>query len=218
MLHPPATMSADKHLNALFDADRAAHQAEATLLEENDDKTLQSTLADAVDEALGLDDEAEAAMRLSRLADLCAQVQGAKLADALIRILGFEDNSVRVSAGEALRDFAYDRYAEVARAIERALEKEVEGPALEELPWVLAEVGEPSAVPLIASFLEHEDPQVVASGIEALAELGDPGAAKPLSALKNDGRVVQLEEGDVTHSATLGELAEEALAELGDYD
>lgn len=207
-------MSAAQHLQSLFDADRAAREAENQLLQSGDEKALQRLLFDAVEQARKLDDAAEASTRLTRLADLCAQVQGPKLADALIHILGHDDPTVRVAAGEALRDFAYDRYAEVARAIERALESELDGPALEELPWVLAEVGEPSAVPLISAFLEHDNPQVVSSGIEALAELGDPAAEPALSRLTSDGRVVQLQEGEMTHSATLGELAQEALGEL----
>jgi len=89
---------------------------------------------------------------------------------------------------------------------------------MEELPWVLAEVGEPSAVPLIARFLEHDDVEIVASAIEALSELGDPSAIPHLEKLEDDERVAQLEEGDASYSATLGELAEEAIEGLSGED
>jgi len=141
-------------------------------------------------------------------------VQRQPMASALIDILGSDDAAVRVAAGEALRDFAYDRYAEVARAIENALDEDLDGPAMEELPWVLAEVGEPSAVPLISRFLDHSDIDVIASAIEALAELGDPAAVVHLETLEGDERVAQIEEGEASYSATLGELAEEAVGDL----
>jgi HEAT repeat protein len=90
------------------------------------------------------------------------------------------------------------------------------GPALSEIPWILAEIAEPSAVPLIARFLKHQDPEVVASSIEALAEIGDREAVGLLEPLAKDKRVVELDEGDSSFSTTLGELAREAIAELED--
>lgn len=207
-------MSLPDQLDTLFAADRASRKAEARLLAHEDATELRRALVCAVDEAMDLDDALEASVRLTRLADLCAQVQGPDMADALITILGHDDAAVRVNAGEALRDYAYDRYAEVARAIEGALDDELDGPAMEELPWVLAEVGEPSAVPLISRFLDHASVDVVAGAIEALSELGDPAAVPHLETLEGDERVAQLEEGDASYSATLGELAEEALADL----
>jgi len=207
-------MSAKQHLDQLFASDRAAREAEARLLEAGSPAELSRVLEEAVHTALALSDAFEASIRLTRLCDLCAQVQGQPMARALIEILGSDDAAVRVAAGEALRDFAYDRYAEVARAIESALDGELAGPAMEELPWVLAEVGEPSAVPLISRFLDHPDVDVVASAIEALAELGDPAAVVHLETLEGDERVAQIEEGEASYSATLGELAEEALSDL----
>ena len=94
-------------------------------------------------------------LRLERLADLCAQVEGPEMADALIAILDDDAPSVRVQAAEALVDVGFERYAEVARAIERALARGEHGPAMQELPWVLCEIAEPSARPLIARFLQE---------------------------------------------------------------
>lgn len=207
-------MSARQLLDSLFDADRKVREAEALLFAESDGEELSKVLERAVEQALALSDAQESQGRLVRLADLCAQVQGQRMASALVRILNHEAPEVRVAAGEALRDFAYDRYAEVARAVERALDERLSGPALSEVPWILAEIGEPSALPLIGRCLTHPDPEVVASGIEALAELGDPEAVALLEPLTRDQRVVELSEGDGSYSTTLAELASEAITEL----
>jgi HEAT repeat protein len=209
-----AKPNAQQLLAQLFDADRRVREAEAALLEAAQGDPLEQALARATDEAIALSDGDEGAARLIRLADLCAQAQGPRMADTLLRILNHEEPQVRVAAGEALRDFAYDRYAEVARAIERVFERDVHGPALSEIPWILAEIAEPSAVPLIARCLKHKDPEVVASGIEALAEIGDPEAVVLLKPLTKDKRVVELDEGETAFSTTLGELAREAIEEL----
>src|SRR5690349_7196022 len=110
-------------LNALFDAERALRAAETSLLQ-NEPKALSELLARAVAEAKKIDDGDERRLRLERLADLCAQVAGPAMTDALIAILDEPTQAVRVAAGEALADVGYERYAEVARGIERALATE----------------------------------------------------------------------------------------------
>ena len=207
-------MSAKQLLDTLFEADRNVREAETQLLAESDEEELTKTLERATEAALTLDDAREANGRLIRLSDLCAQVQGQRMADTLIRILNHEAPEVRVAAGEALRDFAYDRYAEVARAVERACDAKLSGPGLAEVPWILAEIGEPSALPLIGRCLQHADVEVVASAIEALAELGDPEAIDLLKPFGKDKRVVELNEGDQSYSTSIGELAQEAISEL----
>jgi HEAT repeat protein len=202
-------------LSSIFDADRSLRAAEAKLMDDHDPAALEDLLSDAVDGALRLDDRAEATMRLERLADLCAQVPGPRMADALLRILGDDSPSVRTTAGEALLDVAYERYAEVARAIERALTNGVGAPAAAELPYILAEVGEPSALPLIRRFLDHADPEVVAAAIESLAQLGDPDAASDLERFVDDGRHVTMEDFEEETATTIGELARDALDLLG---
>lgn len=197
-------------LQTIFDAERNLRQAETRLLGREADG-VASALSAAVDEAIALDDRDEAVLRLERLADLCAQVSGPAMADALLRILNHEAPSVRVAAGEALLDVAYERYAEVARAIERALDATVEGPAMAELPYVLAEVGEPSALPLIRRFLAHPEPDVVAAAIEALAQLGDPDAIADLRPLVEDDRAVSMQLFEEDSRTTVGDLARDAI-------
>jgi HEAT repeat protein len=123
---------------------------------------------------------------------------------------------VRVQAAEALVDVAYDRYVEVARSIERLLEQGAAGPAMRELPWVLAEVAEPSAAKLISRFLTQETAEIVASAIEALAQLQDPSAVPALRKLQDDPREVTMDDGHEEQTTTIGDLASEAVEALSD--
>jgi HEAT repeat protein len=202
-------------LERIFDADRAMRKAETSLLRKRRAKALVDVLVDATREALATQDHDEATMRLERLADLCAQVPGPEMTDALIAILNHDEPRVRVAAGEALRDVGFERYAEVARGIERALDRGDAGPAMSELPWVLAEIAEPSALPLIRRFLVHPEADVVAASIEALSQLGEPEAVADLQRFVDDTRIVTVEDFEDETKTTLGELAKEALVELG---
>lgn len=204
-------------LEAIFDADRALRAHERSLLSA-DHAVLRKLLAKAVADARGLPDRHEAVLRLERLADLCGQVHGPEMTDALVAILDDETPSVRVEAAESLADVGFERYAELARGVERALGRGDAVRALQELPWVLVEIAEPSARQLIARFLKHPQVEVVASAVEALAELGDPDAVQDLRPLRDDPRPVELDEGDDEGMATLGDLVCETLAELGDGD
>jgi len=208
-------MAATDLLTRIFEADRMLRSAEAELFRETREEALVELLEAATAKALSLADREEATMRLERLADLCAQVPGPRMTDALIAILNDQEPRVRVAAGEALRDVGYERYAEVARGIERALDANTRGPAMSELPWVLAEIGEPSALPLIRRFLVHMDPDVTAAAIEALAQLGDPEAIADLKRFVDDTRTVVLEDLDEEERTTIGDLARDALDMLG---
>lgn len=204
-------MSLSKELERIFDADRTLREAERVLLRKRSAPELITLLEHETERALRLSDRAEATMRLERLADLCAQVPGPRMTDALIAILNDAEPRVRVAAGEALRDIGYERYAEVARGIERALDAGSAGPVLSELPWILAEIAEPSALALIRRFLDHEDADVVAAGIEALAQLRDPDSIPHLERFLGDPRVVIIEDFEDETKTTLGELAADAL-------
>lgn len=201
------------HLNALFEAERALRSAENALLQ-NQPGELSELLSAAVKEAKGLDDKAESRLRLERLADLCAQVPGPEMTDALISILDDASPAVRVQAAEALADVGFDRYAEVARGVERALSAPLTF-ALQELPWVLIELGEPSVRKLLVGFLDSKDGDVVASAVEALAELGDAASIKDLKKLTDDSREVDIEGDEGEETVTVGDLALEAIDALG---
>lgn len=211
-------MSLSDQLQRIFDADRSLREAEKLLLRKQRANDLVALLTAETTKALAMEDRQEATMRLERLADLCAQVPGPAMADALIAILNDAEPRVRVAAGEALRDVGYERYAEVARAIERAIDRGEAGMAMSELPWVLAEIGEPSALPLIRRFLDHPHPDVIAAAIEALSQLGEPDAARDLKRFLGDPRSVIIEDFEDETKTTLGDLAEDALRELGYAD
>ncbi|MFA9469172.1 MAG: HEAT repeat domain-containing protein [Deltaproteobacteria bacterium] len=208
-------MSLPDELQRIFDADRVLLKAESALLRKKGSEELITLLEQETEGALQMEDRKEGAMRLERLADLCAQVPGPRMTDALIAILDDGEPRVRVAAGEALRDLGYERYAEVARGIERALDRNADGIAMSELPWVLAEIAEPSALPLIRRFLDHPSAEVVAAAIEALAQLQDPEALADLERFVGDERIVTIEDFEDETKTTLGELAEDALEILG---
>lgn len=207
-------MALDEQLRRIFEADREMRAAERKLLEKTSEELI-ALLVRATEEALRMADRTEGAMRLERLADLCAQVPGPQMTDALIDILDDPEPRVRVAAGEALTDVGYERYAEVARGVERALEADKAGSAMAELPWILAEIGEPSALPLIRRFLQHTDPNVIATAIEALVHLGDPDAVQDLQGFLGDERNATIDDFESETRTTLGELAQEALTMLG---
>ncbi len=139
------------------------------------------------------------------------------MADALIRILDHDEPQVRVAAGEAILDVAYEYYAEGARATERALDSGTQTRSLAELPFVIVEVGEPSAEALLTRFLQSDAANVVAAAIEASTLLLEPGLIGALEKLKDDTRVVTLDDAPVhaelepTTEASIGELASEAI-------
>jgi HEAT repeat protein len=198
-------------LKALFDAERAARDAHEALVQEDAERLLPA-IDKACREAMGLDDEDEAALRLKTLAAVLGELEGPRVVDLLIDILGHDEGEARQAAGEALSGLAFDRFKDVALGVERAVDRLPSGnPALAELPYLLAEVPEPGVPKLLARFLAHKDADAVASAIEALVEMGDPSALPLLDPLAGDTRVVQLEdEGGTEGDATIGELVSEA--------
>jgi HEAT repeat protein len=203
-------MTVKDTLAGLFEAERKARTLHAELVgsARND---LVTALRDATKEALVIDDEDEAALRLSRLALVLGDLDGDAVVDLLIDILASESPEARVTAGEALESLAFDRFKEVALGIERALGRLSKGsPALTELPFLLAEVGEPGCTKLLGRFLKHEDAEAVAAAIEAMAELGDPAAIPLLAPLEKDPRQVQIDDEDGGERVAIGDLAHEA--------
>lgn len=197
-------------LNALFEAERSARAHHATLRGEGDTKLVPELRA-ATAAALELEDEDEATIRLVRLALLLGDLEGDAVVDLLIDILGGISPEGRIAAGEGLEGLAFDRFKEVALGIERALARLPKGnPALTELPFLIAEVGEPGCGKLLGRFLQSEDAEVVASAIEAMAELGDPTTIPLLAKLEKDGRQVQLDDEEGGERVSIADLAHEA--------
>jgi HEAT repeat protein len=204
-------------LKALFDAERAVREAHDELVDAAPEAVLP-LLEQATRDALNLDelDEDESSLRLARIAALLGEMQGPRVVDLLVDILGCDEPEARHAAGEALSGLAFDRFKEVALGIERAIDRLPPGNiALAELPYLLAEVPEPGVTKLLARFLAHRDADAVAAAIEAVAEMGGPAAQALLAPLAGDTRRVQLEdEGGTEGDATIGELVAEARALL----
>jgi HEAT repeat protein len=200
-------------IKELFDGERAVRRAHDSLVDADVSETMPH-IEKATREALGLDelDEDEASLRLVRIAEVLGEMQGPRVVDLLVDILGCDEPEARHAAGEALSGLAFDRFKEVALGVERALERLPTGsPALAELPYVLAEVPEPGVLKLFSRFLAHPDPDAVAGAIEALVESGDPSVLPMLEPLAADSRKVQLEdEGGTEGEATIAELVAEA--------
>ena len=209
-------------LSKLFDAEREArrrHDELAALAEKRPQRealvsALRETIREVMaDEPSGSNDAVEAAVKLVCAARLLGEFEGPEVADALVDVLDSAHPEARSEAGEQLLGLAYDRFKEVALAVERALETRQGGHALVELPYVLSDIPEGGVVRLLKRFLEHRDGDAVAAAIEALVEVGDPSAISALEALTEDERISRigdeedLEAGDVT----VGELAQEAV-------
>lgn len=202
--------NAQKHLDALFAADRALRVAEHNFLDSAAPAELTQTLTKATKAALK-DESEDNEMMLVRIADLAAQVEGPGAVSILLDILDHESTNVRAEAGEALLDVAFERFKEVAMAIEKALDQKRDGLAMEELPYVLIEVHDPDPMPLIARFLAHPKAEIVASAVEAIVERADPSAVPQLKKLRGDRREVTMPELE-DEKVTLGDLVEDALA------
>ena len=204
-------------LDELFLAERTVRRLHAELASQG--KKLVPEIAKRTRAALEEGDTDDAAATLVRLSVLLGEIEGPEAVDLLVDILGGESAEARAVAGEELENIAFERFKEVALGIERALARlPKDSPALTELPYLLAEVAEPGCVKLLGKFLAHSEGEVVASAIEALAELGDPTAAPLLAPLVRDGRQVEVDDEAEGLLVTIGELAHEARELLGEVE
>lgn len=172
-------------------------------------------IREAIVEGLGEGEGPEAAIALVPLAEVLGECEGPEVCDLLVDLLCSDEPEVRLTAGRALQDLAYDRFREVAEAIERAVKRlPASSPALRELPFVVGEIGEPGVPRILKGYLAHEEPEIVAAAIEALAASGDAAAIHELKKLLHDPRVVHVDEEGGEGEVALGVLAEEAIAVL----
>ena len=217
---PAMTKALDAKLTTVFTADRALRAAEMEFLDASGPAHL-AAIERAIDTALALEDAEDAAIRLMRAADLLGEFTGPQVSDLLLRLLDHDEPAVRDAAGTTLLDLGYSRYAEVARAIEKLIDDGKALTALKEVPFVLAEIGEPGGVKLCLRLIKHADAGVTAAAVEALAMLGDPSVIKDLEKLRQDKRVVEVDGGDDESAPseggggpTVGDLVGEALDHL----
>jgi hypothetical protein len=209
----------DQTLLSLFEAERRVRNLHDEI-SDGDPAEVLGALERAVPAALKESSEEESSLRLERLALLLGELEGPRPVDLLIDIVASDLPQARNAAGEMLEGLAFDRFKEVAKGIERALKRLPAGsPALPELPYVIADIPEPGVGKLLEQFLKHEDADAVAAAIEVGVEIGDPGFAKHLVALKNDSRTVEMsDEAGEPAEVTLGELAADALDILSEAE
>ncbi|MEI8259408.1 MAG: HEAT repeat domain-containing protein, partial [Deltaproteobacteria bacterium] len=211
----PAMSQADDLLRSYLEADRILRAARMAFLAQGETPDGIAALAAGVDRGFADKESEDGGSALMRIADVLVDIANADAAKLLFKILGHEEPEVRVSAGEALMELLYDRFAEVARIIEAEIDRGGNAVALAEVPFILAEVGEPGGVKIVTKLLKHADAEVVGAAIEGLAAMGDPTALKALEPLKNDKRKVTMEEDDENAGeVTIGELAGEAIEHL----
>ena len=205
-------------LSRLFEAERNVRACHRDALALPKEKLVGAIRAEV--QAASNCERAEQALRLTRLAYLLSELEGGDVADALVDLLGSDEPEARAAAGEALQAHAFDRFKEVALAVERALKRLPNGHlALAELPYVIAEVPEPGVTKLLGLFLAHSDPEAVAGALEASVETADASMIPAIEPLVNDSRKVQMEDEEGEENlVTIGELATEALEILGDAE
>jgi len=204
-----------ERLSQLYRVRRAALEAEAAVLDAEDDEAgLVSGLAEAIEEARGLPDRIEGSFRLQVLADLLPKVWDPGALALLVDVLDDRDPSVRARAMMNLAAASQTRFPEVVRVVQDALDAGLRGPALLELPGLLLDCAGsvyPPPVDILVTLTDHDDGDVVAEAVCALAELDVSGVRELLESLREDGRTLSdLDDGP----STLGELVEDLLATL----
>jgi HEAT repeat protein len=215
-LIPNGVVDLEPILKRLFAAELEARRVHDELVDEARTPDKRDALIAAARAAIAAargDDSEEASVQLTCLARLLGEFEGADVADALVDVLDTPHPEARGEAGEQLQGLGFDRFKEVALAVERAIDRLPSGsPALVELPYVLVEIPEGGVMSLLGRFLEHEDGDAVAAAIEALVEIGDPSAIRVLEKLRSDRRRSTLGDDDGPGTdVTIGELSAEAI-------
>ena len=118
-------------LESLFAAERALREAEDAFFSSGESEALAIAIGAATKEAIALAPGDERSIRLYRIATLASELPGSEPIEALLSILDEDDLSARAEAGESLLEIAYERFKEVASAIEARLDRKHDGPSME---------------------------------------------------------------------------------------
>ena len=155
--------SVTQSLHHIFDAERSlrdAHDALAGVAIEQSDvrAELLEVVSAAIAETSELE-EAEASLRLVCVARVLGELEGQDVADRLIDVLASGSTEARSEAGEQLQGLGFDRFKEVALAVEGALARLPSG------SLALVELGDASAASIIHPLCEDTRPSSVGDDV-----------------------------------------------------
>ena len=205
-------MSLERILADLLRHDDAVRRAAEDFVRSRDRGSAVALAKGAALEALG--SGGRDLGRLPVLARLLGRIGTDEAVDGLLELLDAEAPEAREVAGEALVEMADERFARVRGGMERFLAAREIGPALEELPFVVADIDDPGGVDLLLAMLEHRSTTLVAGAIEVSGELAhDARITARLEGLVGDERLttVEGEGGEDDATISLGELASDVL-------
>jgi HEAT repeat protein len=151
-------------------------------------------------------------MGLIRITEMMINYDADRVSRLLVKGLGHPNPDARLLCGDALFHLSEKGFDKILPAIEVALEDG--GAMAEELPFLLVEVDDPQVPQILERFLAHDNGEVVASAIEAIAEIGDPSSLAALENLRDDERQVSVDDTSFGKNWTVGRLAKEAVEML----
>jgi hypothetical protein len=215
MARKPNRPSAEEIIVAIFDAEHSVRRLHEEL-RHVDRAVLLRTMAAAVAASLREQNERDAVVQQTCLAQILGQLTGDAAVDLLIDLFGSEHPEPQQIAGEALEQLSFDRFKEVALGIERALVRLPQSsPARSGFPYLLEEVPEPGVAVLLGKMLHQVDADAVCAAVEMISDRKETSLIPELEALKSDPRLVDIDDDEgETDQVQLGLLVTEALAEL----
>jgi HEAT repeat protein len=150
----------------------------------------------------------ELPLSLVRATDMiCSLEDGAVI---LSKGLFHPNQEIRHLFGEALITMGDEGVEAIVPAVDSVLKQG--GIAAKEMPYILTYLDDPAITEQIIRFLDNENPDVVSSAIEALAEISDPDAILHLKKLLDDNREIDVDdEEEKGEIVTIGMLAKEAI-------
>jgi HEAT repeat protein len=210
-------MSAKETIQKIIELDEQIAELRESL-EETPVEEQEKELVSRFDEMLeSTTQDGMISVAMIRVAEMLLGLESEGAIRSLGSGLGHANEDVRMISGDAFLHIASEGLEKVMPVIDDALEKG--GLIAEEIPFLLMDADLPEATDVLIRFLDQKDPEIVASAIEALAELGDPAAVPALNKFSKDERTVTAE-ADGTEQAkwTIGQLCEEAIEMLSDKE
>jgi hypothetical protein len=180
-----------KRLKALYRARKAALEAEAEVLDAENEAEVVDRLRRGFTEALA-EERSERSFRLEVLADVCARALHRGAIDLLLDILADEDESVQAYAARRLAEVALSRYPDAVLAIETKLEDGREFAGLRYVPEILlGALNDPELAPpadVLVRLLDADDAEIAAEAAGALSDLRLEGTRELLESFALDER------------------------------